>query len=85
MSPERAPGSGAQQVRDLPLVVLQPGDSLDKALRVLRERVDRAGIIRDLRRHLSAESPGVSRRRKVRLARIRARQRERRAARAERD
>ncbi len=36
--------------RDRPVVVLEPGDSLDKALRTFRSLVARSGLVAELRR-----------------------------------
>ncbi len=68
-------------VQDRPCVVLEPGDSLDQALREFRRRCEKAGIRSEVKRRQHARSPGERRRMKGRVARARARRRARRAAR----
>jgi small subunit ribosomal protein S21 len=56
---------------DLPAVDVVGGD-IERALRLLRRRVDRAGVLRELRRREHHMTPGEARRAKT----IRARRRE---------
>jgi ribosomal protein S21 len=67
-------------VKDLALVTLGPELSLDRALKELRRRFDRAGVPAELRRREAAASPGEKRRAKSARARIRARKLGRRLA-----
>jgi ribosomal protein S21 len=63
-----------------PVVVLERGVPLEKALKELRRRLDHAGVPSALRRHQWAETPGERRRAKARRAAHRAEKRARRAA-----
>jgi len=54
-------------------VVLEDGDSLDRALRRFKRQVQRAGIFSDLRRKKHYEKPSEARKRKAASARRRAR------------
>jgi ribosomal protein S21 len=77
--PDRPPSS----LRDNPVVVLEPGVGLEKALRELRKRLDAGGSVREQKRREHARSPSQARREKSARARARARKAERRQAAAE--
>jgi len=54
-------------------VIIEDGDSLDRALRRFKRQVQRAGIFSDLRRKKYYEKPSEERKRKSNAARRRAR------------
>jgi small subunit ribosomal protein S21 len=49
---------------------LKRGESVDKALRRLKKKLDREGILRDVRARRSHEKPSVKRRRKMKEPKI---------------
>ncbi len=49
---------------------LKKGESVDKALRRLKKRVDREGTLRTVRNHRHYEKPSEKRRRKMKVARF---------------
>jgi len=49
---------------------LKRGESVDKALRRLKKKLDREGILRDVRARRSYEKPSVKRRRKMKEPKI---------------
>ncbi|MFM8655451.1 MAG: 30S ribosomal protein S21, partial [Verrucomicrobiota bacterium] len=49
---------------------LKRGESVDKALRRLKKKLDREGILRDVRARRSYEKPSVKRRRKAKEPKI---------------
>ena len=51
---------------------LRKGESLEKALRRLKKRLDREGTIKDARNKLHYEKPSVRRRRKLKVAKFNA-------------
>jgi small subunit ribosomal protein S21 len=53
-------------------VKIRKGESVDKALRRLKKKLDKEGIMRDVRSHRYFEKPSERRRRKEARARIRA-------------
>ena len=59
-------------VVDAAAVVLEPGQSVDIALKRLARQVQRAGILGEVRRRAAFAPPGVRRRRKAHRARQRA-------------
>jgi small subunit ribosomal protein S21 len=61
------------QFRDGLIVRLDPGGSIDQALKVLEKRVERSGLLAELRRHAAFTSRGERRRAKTRRAEQRAR------------
>ena len=54
-------------------VKIRKGESVDKALRRLKKKLDKEGIMREVRSHRYFEKPSERRRRKEARARIRAR------------
>jgi len=52
-------------------IKIKRGDSLDKALRRLKKKLDREGVMREVRGHRHFEKPCEKRRRKQARARIR--------------
>jgi small subunit ribosomal protein S21 len=66
---------------DLVEVTVREGESLDRALRRFRRRVNRAGIFKELRRRRSYDKPSTEKRKKALAAerrRLRAARRARR-------
>jgi small subunit ribosomal protein S21 len=53
-------------------VKVRKGESVDKALRRLKKKLDKEGIMREIRAHRHYEKPSERRRRKQARARIRA-------------
>jgi small subunit ribosomal protein S21 len=53
-------------------VKVRKGESVDKALRRLKKKLDKEGIMREIRAHRHYEKPSERRRRKEARARIRA-------------
>ncbi len=51
---------------------LKKGESVERALRRLKKRVDREGILREVRNHRHYEKPSEKRRRKLKVARFNA-------------
>lgn len=49
---------------------LKKGESIDKALRRLKKRVDREGTLKEVRNHRHYEKPSEKRRRKMKIARF---------------
>ncbi|HBA85582.1 MAG TPA: 30S ribosomal protein S21 [Verrucomicrobia bacterium] len=52
-------------------VKIRKGESVDKALRRLKKKLDREGIMREIRAHRHYEKPSEKRRRKSARARMR--------------
>jgi len=52
----------------VPKVVLKPNESVDKALRRLKKKMDKEGIIKSIKKHRHYEKPS-ERRRRIRKAR----------------
>lgn len=52
-------------------VKVRKGESVDKALRRLKKKLDREGTMREIRAHRHYEKPSVKRRRKSARARTR--------------
>ncbi|HOO76618.1 MAG TPA: 30S ribosomal protein S21 [bacterium] len=52
----------------MPKVVLKPNESVDKALRRLKKKMDKEGIIKSIKKHRHYEKPS-ERRRRIRKAR----------------
>ena len=46
-------------------VVRVVGDDVDKALKILKRKIEREGLIRDIKRHAFYEKPAEIRRRKI--------------------
>ena len=51
-------------------VRLKKGESVEKALRRLKKKIDREGILREVRNHRHFEKPSEKRRRKMKMARF---------------
>lgn len=51
-------------------VRLKKGESVDKALRRLKKKVDREGTLKEVRNHRHYEKPSERRRRKMKVARF---------------
>jgi small subunit ribosomal protein S21 len=49
---------------------LKKGESIDKALRRLKKRVDREGTLKEVRNHRHYEKPSEKRRRRMKVARF---------------
>jgi small subunit ribosomal protein S21 len=49
---------------------LKKGESVEKALRRLKKKIDREGILREVRNHRHFEKPSEKRRRKMKMARF---------------
>jgi small subunit ribosomal protein S21 len=52
-------------------VKIRKGESVDKALRRLKKKLDKEGIMREIRAHRHFEKPSEKRRRKAARARLR--------------
>ena len=51
---------------------MKKGESLEKALRRLKKRVDREGTLKEVRNHRHYEKPSEKKRRKLKVARFNA-------------
>ena len=51
-------------------IKIKKGESLEKALRRLKKRLDREGVLREVRNHRYYEKPSERRRRKMKVARF---------------
>jgi len=51
-------------------IKLKKGESVEKALRRLKKRIDREGTLREVRNHRHYEKPSERRRRKMKVARF---------------
>ncbi|MGA1238132.1 MAG: 30S ribosomal protein S21 [Limisphaerales bacterium] len=51
-------------------VRLKKGESVEKALRRLKKKIDREGTLREVRNHRHFEKPSEKRRRKMKMARF---------------
>jgi small subunit ribosomal protein S21 len=49
---------------------MKKGESLEKALRRLKKRIDREGTLKEVRNHRYFEKPSEKRRRKMKIARF---------------
>ncbi|RME94202.1 MAG: 30S ribosomal protein S21 [Verrucomicrobia bacterium] len=49
---------------------LKKGEPVEKALRRLKKRLDREGVLREVRNHRHYEKPSERRRRKMKMARF---------------
>ena len=72
--PAMKPGAlfvpGREEVRYLTEIRLKKGESVDKALRRLKKKIDREGTLREVRNHRHFEKPSERRRRKEKAARF---------------
>jgi small subunit ribosomal protein S21 len=53
-------------------IKLKKGEPVEKALRRLKKKVDREGILKEVRNHRHYEKPSERRRRKLKVARFNA-------------
>ena len=69
---ERRGWPGCQRGCDIALteIRLKRGESVEKALRRLKKRVDREGTLKEVRNHRHFEKPSERRRRKMKVARF---------------
>ena len=51
-------------------VKLKKGESVEKALRRLKKKIDREGVLKEVRNHRHFEKPSEKRRRKMKVARF---------------
>lgn len=64
-------GSGIERSeRRLTEIRLKKGESVDKALRRLKKKLDREGTLKEVRNHRHFEKPSERRRRKMKAARF---------------
>jgi small subunit ribosomal protein S21 len=49
---------------------LKKGEPVEKALRRLKKRIDREGVLKEVRNHRHFEKPSEKRRRKMKVARF---------------
>jgi len=70
----KPPDPGLREDVKIPLteIRLKKGESVERALRRLKKRVDREGILREVRNHRHYEKPSEKRRRKLKVARFNA-------------
>jgi small subunit ribosomal protein S21 len=52
------------------VIPIRKGETIDKALRRLKKRLDREGVLRDVREKRYFEKPSVKRRRKEKIAKF---------------
>jgi len=69
------PGAAEGQVAErsetkLTEIKLKKGESLEKALRRMKKKIDREGTLKDVRGHRYYEKPSERRRRKMKVARF---------------
>lgn len=64
----RSRGRGSE--KRLTEVKLKKGESVDRALRRLKKKIDREGVLREVRNHRHYEKPSEKRRRKEKIARF---------------
>ena len=53
----------------MPTVRVEKGESLDKALRKFKKKIEREGLMRDIKKTEFYEKPSVKRRKKIQKAR----------------
>ena len=53
----------------MPKVILRPNEPVERALRRLKKKIDKEGIMKQVRRHRHYEKPSQKRRRKAQEAR----------------
>lgn len=56
--------------RGLTEIRLKKGESVEKALRRLKKKIDREGTLKEVRNHRHYEKPSEKRRRKMKMARF---------------
>ena len=64
--------AGSKRGSDVALteIRLKKGESVEKALRRLKKKVDREGTLKEVRNHRHFEKPSARRRRKMKVARF---------------
>ena len=60
-------------------IKVKSGEPIDKALRRLKKRIDREGVLKDVRNNRHFEKPSARRRRKMKVAKFTAMLRARRS------
>ena len=65
-----SPGVQKGSEKDLTEIKLKKGESVEKALRRLKKKIDREGTLREVRSHRHYEKPSERRRRKEKVARF---------------
>ncbi len=55
----------------MPGIKLREGDSIERALKVLKRQVEKSGHLKDLREHLAYSKPSEKKKRKSAMARRR--------------
>jgi small subunit ribosomal protein S21 len=63
--------SGKEGAANVSEVKIRKGESVDKALRRLKKKMDKEGVMREIRAHRHYEKPSEKRRRKSARARMR--------------
>jgi len=53
---------------NLPKVILRPNESVERALKRLKKKIDKEGIMKQVRKHRHYEKPSQKRRRKAQEA-----------------
>jgi len=66
----RAPKSWRGSEFALTEIKLKKGESVEKALRRLKKKIDREGVLKQVRNHRHYEKPSERRRRKMKMARF---------------
>lgn len=66
----REPQSQRGSESELTEIKLKKGESVEKALRRLKKRIDREGTLKEVRNHRHFEKPSEKRRRKMKMARF---------------
>jgi len=66
----RRPRSRRGSESRLTEIKLKKGESVEKALRRLKKKIDREGILKEVRNHRHYEKPSERRRRKMKMARF---------------
>lgn len=59
-----------REVNRLTEIKLKKGESVEKALRRLKKKIDREGTLKEVRNHRHYEKPSEKRRRKMKVARF---------------
>ncbi len=57
----------------MPKIFLRKNEPVDRALRRLKKKMDKEGIMKQLKQHRHYEKPSQKRRRKIKMARTRKR------------
>ena len=70
MSVRRKPKSQRGREVALTEIKLKKGEPVERALRRLKKKVDREGVLKEVRNHRHYEKPSERRRRKMKIARF---------------